>query len=293
MSKTNRFAVTLNNYTAAHELLSKTDLSHHLKYWIFGKEVGEEGTPHLQGYVEFHNNQKLRITAAKERLVRIGFPDSIHLEAAIGTGIQNVTYCSKGGDFWQGGVAPKGQGKRTDLDNVCDLINSGSSLVDIATQYPAQVVKFGAGITRLIQMKVERRFFKTEIYWLWGPTGSGKSKYAWDAAPSAYMKSSSHKWWDGYMGQETVILDDYRPSKEMPFNLILNLFDRYPLSVEIKGGMMEFISKVIYVTSPFSPNQICDNFEWIGTEMREQLLRRIDHTIQFPQRNAFEVMMNR
>ena len=292
MSKTNRFALTINNYLPVHELLSKSDLSNSLKYWIFGREVGESGTPHLQGYIEFHNNQKLRITAAKQRLVDLGFPESIHLEPAKGTGIQNVTYCSKGGDFWQGGVAPKGQGKRTDLDNVCDLINSGSSLSDIAEQYPSQVIKFGQGITRLIQMKVERRFFKTEIFWLWGPTGSGKSRYAWDAAPTAYMKSSSHKWWDGYLGQETVILDDYRPSKEMPFNLILNLFDRYPLSVEIKGGMMEFTSKVIYVTSPFSPNQICDNYEWIGTEMRDQLLRRIDHVIQFPRLNALEVLMN-
>lgn len=292
MSKTNRFALTINNYSPAHELLSKSDLSNSLKYWIFGREVGESGTPHLQGYVEFHNNQKLRITAAKSRLVGLGFPESIHLEPAKGSGIQNVAYCSKGGDFWQGGVAPKGQGKRTDLDNVCDLINSGSSLSDIAEQYPAQVVKFGQGITRLIQMKVERRFFKTEIYWLWGPTGSGKSRYAWDAAPGAYMKCSSHKWWDGYLGQETVILDDYRPCKEMPFNLILNLFDRYPLSVEVKGGMMEFISKIIYVTSPFSPNQICENCEWIGSEMRDQLLRRIDHTIQFPRRNAIEMIMN-
>lgn len=283
MSKSNRFCFTKNNYTDVDvSRLSDESLTRKFKYWCFGKEVGENGTPHLQGYLEFDNNSKLRITACKARLEDEGL-FGFHLEIARGSAQQNITYCSKDGDFKEFGERPKGQGKRTDLDVACEAILNGDTMVDLIEKFPSQVVKFQRGLEFLIQSKQKRRFFKTEVFWLWGPTGSGKSRYAWSVAPEAYMKCSSHKWWTGYIGQESVIIDDYRPSKELPFNFMLNLLDRYPLSVETKGGMVEFLAKKIYVTSPFSPDQTCDRIEWIGTEQKAQLIRRIDHVIQFPQ----------
>lgn len=282
MSKTNRFCFTRNNYTDLDVAILNTDLTNMFTYWCYGKEVGECGTPHLQGYFEFPNNMKLRISAAQKRLSQLGL-EGFAIFPAKGNALQNITYCSKQGDFFEGGDRPKGQGKRTDLDSVCEMINSGRSLSDIADIYPAQIVKFHNGIQRLMNLKTQRRFFKTEVYWLWGPTGSGKSRYAWEQHPASYMKVTAHKWWDGYTGQDVVILDDFRPSKELPFHFILNLFDRYPLSVEIKGGMVEFVSKIIYVTTPYSPEQICSHLDWLGVEEKAQLLRRIDHVIQFPQ----------
>lgn len=283
MSKTNRFCFTKNNYTDVDvQRLSDDQLMRMLKYWCFGKEVGENGTPHLQGYLEFPNDQKLRISAAQKRLQDEGL-NGFAILPARGTAQQNITYCSKDGDFVEFGERPKGQGKRTDLDNVCECIAKGDTMPELIQKFPSQVVKFRNGLEFLIQAQQPRRFFKTEVWWLWGPTGSGKSQYAWSQAPEAYMKCSSHKWWTGYIGQESVIIDDYRPSKEMPFNFMLNLLDRYPLSVETKGGMVEFLAKRIYLTSPFSPDQTCDRLEWIGTEQKDQLMRRIDHVIQFPQ----------
>lgn len=283
MAKSNRFCFTKNNYSAVEvSRLCDVELERHLKYWCFGKEVGESGTPHLQGYLEFDNSMKLRITAAKTRLEEFGLM-GFHLEIAKGTADQNIAYCSKDGQFFEFGIRPKGQGKRTDLDNVCAAIAAGDTMPQLITKFPAQVIKFQRGIEFLIQAQQPRRFFKTTVWWLWGPTGSGKSRWAWSQAPEAYMKCSSHKWWTGYIGQESVIIDDYRPSKEMPFNFMLNLLDRYPLSVETKGGMVEFLAKTIYITSPFSPDQICDMLEWLGTEQKEQLIRRVDHVVQFPQ----------
>lgn len=95
MSKTNRFCFTLNNYQELHYALFSNGAIEGIKYFIVGKEVGEQGTPHLQGYVEFPNNDKLRISAAKSRLERIGLPNTIHIEPAKGTAQQNITYCSK------------------------------------------------------------------------------------------------------------------------------------------------------------------------------------------------------
>lgn len=287
MSKTNRFCFTLNNYEELHYALFSNGAIDGIKYFIVGKEVGEQGTPHLQGYVEFPNNDKLRISAAKSRLERIGLPNTIHIEPAKGTAQQNITYCSKDGTFVEGGERPKGQGKRTDLDDVCDKINSGSSLNEIANEFPVSFIKYSTGIQKLMNLKNSRRFFKTEVIWLYGSTGTGKSRFAWTAAPEAYMKCSSHKWWDGYTGQDVVIVDDYRPSAHLPFHFMLNLMDRYPLSVEVKGATVEFISKKIYITSPYSPQEVCENLEWVKEEMKDQFLRRIDEVRHFSAENPW------
>lgn len=284
MSKAVRFCFTKNNFTDLDvALLNDENVWTKFKYVCFGKEVGENGTPHLQGYFEFEHGSRLRLSAAQKRIQDLGLM-GYHLEIAKGTGEQNITYCSKDGDFTEHGVRPRaGQGKRTDLDEVCSAIQNGDTMTDLIDKFPSQVVKFRNGIEFLIQAKQPRRFFKTEVWWLWGPTGTGKSRWAWDQDPESYMKCASHKWWSGYIGQESVIIDDYRPCKEMPFNFMLNLMDRYPLSVETKGGMVEFVAKRIYVTSPYSPELTCDHLEWLGAEQKDQFLRRIDHVVQFPQ----------
>jgi len=282
MAKATRFCFTKNNYTDLEVEILKSDLTQHFKYWCFGKEIGESGTPHLQGYFEFENGSKLRISAAHTRMDRVGVLGT-HIEIAKGTAQQNITYCSKDGDFFEGGKRPKGQGNRSDLDAVSEMAGEGASITEIADAFPSQFMRYHNGIEKLIRLKTKPRFSKTEVWWLWGPTGSGKSRYAWEQDPSSYMKVSTHKWWDGYTGQENVILDDYRPSKEMPFHFLLNLFDRYPLSVEVKGGMAEFVTKKIFVTSPYSPEQICSQLDWIGVEAKAQLMRRIDHIVEFPQ----------
>jgi len=75
---------TLNNYKESeYELLKDLDVA----YLIIGKEVGEQGTPHLQGYIQFH--KKKRITALKKINQRI------HWEKIKGTPEDNIKYCSK------------------------------------------------------------------------------------------------------------------------------------------------------------------------------------------------------
>lgn len=58
--------------------------------WIVGYEVGESGTPHLQGYVEFP--KKVRPAGYK------GMPKEIHWEKCKGDRASNVAYCSKDGN---------------------------------------------------------------------------------------------------------------------------------------------------------------------------------------------------
>jgi len=63
---------------------------YHIKY-IFGKEVGANGTPHLQGYIE--SPTKIR------PIEKLKLSKRIHWEMRKGSKQQNITYCSKEGDF--------------------------------------------------------------------------------------------------------------------------------------------------------------------------------------------------
>lgn len=81
-----RWCFTLNNYSNVDISSIVLCFSKNCKFAIIGDEVGESGTPHLQGYCEFVTKCR-----PKSKL----FIDSIHWEKAKGNREQNVDYCSK------------------------------------------------------------------------------------------------------------------------------------------------------------------------------------------------------
>lgn len=113
------YCFTLNNYDEA-ELVSLRNClsSEKVRYAIFGREVGKEGTPHLQGYVCFKNSVR-RVSVSKMVGIRA------HIEACKGSEAQNRTYCSKGGDIEEFGKSSEA-GKRNDLDAFVEEVKSGN-----------------------------------------------------------------------------------------------------------------------------------------------------------------------
>ncbi len=89
-SRLRKACFTLNNYTE-DDFTQLLSTFHDMKY-IIGKEVGESGTPHLQGYVEFGRQYSFK--QVKELI-----GERAHIEKPKGTRKQNVKYCSKEGNF--------------------------------------------------------------------------------------------------------------------------------------------------------------------------------------------------
>jgi len=85
-----------------------------------------------------------------------------------------------------------------------------------------------------------------EVIIYWGTAGTGKSKSAHEQWPNAYWVPKG-KWWPGYANQETIIVDEFYGWWEYDF--VLRLCDRYPLTIETKGGHAQFNSKRIVFTS--------------------------------------------
>lgn len=85
-----KWCFTLNNYTDDEYRILLEWCATKIHY-IIGKEIGENGTPHLQGFVESKGG--IRFDTLKN------LNDRVHWEKAKGNKKQNFIYCSKENNF--------------------------------------------------------------------------------------------------------------------------------------------------------------------------------------------------
>lgn len=197
--------------------------------------------------------------------------EPVHWEVRRGTAAQASDYCKKEKNFQEFGTLSQ-QGKRTDLEEIGAAITSGSSIHEVAMTYPGSYIRYSKGITALkeamIDWKPRNPDSPPKIVWRWGLAGVGKTRSAYEAHKSVYLKTTP-KWWNGYEMQEAIIIDDFEP-KDWEFRELLRFLDRYPYRGESKGGMLEINSPFIYITCEHPPTNY-----WGDANKLEQIMRRI------------------
>jgi len=150
------------------------------------------------------------------------------------------------------------------LEDIRGKIDQGVSEADIAQDHFGSWVRYHRGFREYKRIRqLERvREWPMEIICIIGPSGTGKSRKARLDYPDAYWGPKG-KWWDGYCGQETVVVDEMYGHR-FPFTELLQLLDRYPYQVETKGGVTQFVSKRIVFTSNQDPR------DWYDAERTHQ-----------------------
>lgn len=258
-------------------------LSSKISYLCYGKEVGDSGTPHLQGYLELSAPHTL--SSLKKFL---GLPKEIHLEPRRGTQAQAIEYCKKDGLFCYWGTPkedtlPKSKAKNK-LLSFLPVIEKGG--LKALSNHPDCTFALLKQAREYLVINEPSRDSSIDIHvtWYYGKTGTGKTRRALFEAnakygDNVYIKSSGSKWFDGYDGEACVIFDDLRDSW-FDYSFLLKLLDRYPHRVESKGGSRQFMATTIFITSPFSPCQMYKGLQDRDVDSIQQLLRRIHVTEQ-------------
>lgn len=249
----------------------------HFRYVIFSLEEGDSGTPHYQGYIEY--DKPVRFNA-----VRANFPAGVHIEPRRGTRDQARDYCRKpeghiSGPFEAGEWSV--QGARTDIETCTTELRQHRSIKRLAEDHPAEYVKFHRGFKELLSATAPARGEAPSVILYYGATGTGKTRKAYADYPQLYRKLPDTRWFDGYTDNRVVLFDDFSgAASKLSLAYLLQLLDRYPISVEIKGSYAPLLATTIIVTTNIHPRL------WYDYSNREEqynaLARRFHEIWHFP-----------
>lgn len=265
------FCFTINNWTEEElNQLKEIELKK-IKYIIVGEEIAPTtGTPHLQCFITWASVKTE--SACKKRLPKRAY---VRFMYDYSTPTACAEYCKKQKVIYEEGCFPR-QGQRNDLVNVVKEVKLGKSVKQMTDD---NVIKNYQGLKYAQELKKiyePKRDWKPDVIWWWGEAGTGKS---WRArqllieqggADNFYPQRNTNQWWEGYDGEEYILIDDIRGSFST-FNDFIKLIDRYEYRVQTKGSSRQFLAKVIIITSPFPPERV-----WQTHECINQLLDRID-----------------
>lgn len=265
------FVFTWNNYPSNHEEVLRK--FHEISFIVYQPERGDNGTDHLQGYIELQSRVRFNV-------LRKWAP--WHIEKRRGTQKQAIDYATKSESAVGSSITwgtKKNQGKRKDIEAAYEAVREKKSKLDIAEDYPKQDAKYFKALDRyrtLILEQSSRTFRHLCVKVFWGDAGTGKTRRAVSETNSYYILNepgSSNLWWDGYEGQETLIIDDF--SGWIKYRLLLKILDGYQLRLSIKGGFTYAQWKTVIMTSNKPPK------EWYQMGMTPELSRRLNEVTHF------------
>lgn len=204
-----------------------------------------------------------------------------------------IAYVKKDGVWIEEGMRPnleKKIEKKKKLEyaiehSIQDCIDSGSYSISEICKIP---------ILKTLS-KRQRPNSPRKVFWFYGPTGSGKTKYATELMEDKYKDDywisggDLKQFKNGYNGERGVILDDLRCG-DIKFNDLLRILDRYKYTTNIKGTTIPWLADDIIITSPEHPLQTFvklnhNTHNWEPREDIEQLIRRIYMIVEFPRDN--------
>lgn len=275
-----RWVFTINNYPANHEeVLIKLFNDCNAEYLLYGYEKGENGTPHLQGYIRF-SKRMYRITI-KNHLVSAGCYG--YWAPARGTEEQNFNYCTKQGDWREWGDRPtnlvKSQEKRQKYIDIChDWLHMTQD--DFEMKWPVENLMLR---NKLRQYESEKQTItkawdgdlKRKNLWIYGPPGTGKSRWAREQGARwnlpVYPKMAN-KWWGGYEKRfhKIVLFEDFPKEGQYLAQLMKIWADRYSFIGEIKcsSTIIEPGNFFLIVTSNYSIDEVFQGDDQKAIERR-------------------------
>lgn len=264
MAKSRAYVFTLNNWSPEDEARVK-DLG--AQYYVYGKEVGESGTPHLQGFLYFKNQRTFN--SLKKKL------PTAHLEKAKNTRAA-IEYCKKDGDYVEHGDPPQKNGgdsqeeralrnKRLREAPLNDLVDGGElRILDVKRLKQARDILAQEGSPYVAE--------DVRGVWIHGPPGTGKTHMARNEYGDVFYIKAQNKWFDGYNREKVIVLDDLDKGGSCLGHYLKIWADKWACSGEIKGGTVNLVHEKFIVTSNYTPSDLWPDDD----EMRKAIERRFE-----------------
>lgn len=289
-SQSRKWNITINNPDVkgySHECI--IEICNNFKsliYMCLSDEIGDNGTFHTHIYIHF--SSAVRFSTIQNKF------NGGHFEMARGLAVQNRDYVFKEGKWltsskgetnlrdthFEMGELPleRGQGHRSDLDDLYDMIKSGMSDYDIITECPSYISQ----IDRLdkVRQTIRNEQFKNvfrnvNCTYVFGKTGTGKTrdimlKYGYS---NVYRVTDYHHPFDGYNGQDIIVFDEFRSS--LPLASMLMYLEGHPCELPARYGNKVACYTNVYIVSNISLNMQFVNVQRDEIETYNAFLRRI------------------
>lgn len=123
----------------------------------------------------------------------------------------------------------------------------------------------------------------------WGEMFVERTRYVMEREGYAavYRVTEYEHPFDGYAGQETLVLDEYR--SQLKISELLNLLDGYPLELRCRYSNKTACFTTIYIISNLALSAQYPVIHYEQPETWQALLRRIHHIVEYkPKEEVFE-----
>ncbi|MCM1187170.1 MAG: replication protein [Lachnoclostridium sp.] len=291
-SQSRKWLLTINNpiekgfsHEGIENALSKLKS---IVYWCLSDETGAEGTFHT--HVFLYSTGGIRFSTILKHF------KGAHCDIARGTCAENRDYVFKEGKWLgsdksetnhrethkeSGELPVERQGKRSDLDDLYDMIKGGLCNYDIIEDNPTYMLHLDKieKVRQTIRENDYREKWRSlEVTYVYGATGSGKTrgimeKYGYG---NVYRVTDYEHPFDSYKGQDVLVFEEFRSS--LKIEDMLKYLDGYPLELPAR-----YMNRIACFTKVYllSNIDIRQQYRFIQDECYETwlaFLRRI-HTV--------------
>jgi len=127
--------------------------------------------------------------------------------------------------------------------------------------------------------ETSNHFRQVGVIVFYGSPGTGKTRAALGdySTPTFILDAANGLWWDGYAGQDRVVIDDFYGWIKL--GSLLRILDGHPLRLEVKGGFTHAEYTEVIITSNMHPEQWYTN---ISQMQRRALRRRLSVIMYYP-----------